>query len=187
MQSLAEGVERDYAEARDSARRRDPQRAGHQAEATWKQLLERWGNGWPVVNRRYIVGPGGETGETDLIVLRPDYPVHLMDESAILVSGVAAAFSCKLTMRPRDIAEAILQKRQIMSAGGGARGWGEELMHASFSFGLLAHSADLGSRSGAVADAVRHHYDRIAHDPKSPLVIWVLMAGARVRSRQCPE
>lgn len=109
VQAVAEGVERDYAEARNYARRRDPQRAGHQAEATWRQMLERWGNGWPVVSRRYIVGPWGESGEIDLIVLRPDYPAHLKDEAAILISGVAAAFSCKLTLRRRDIVDAINQ------------------------------------------------------------------------------
>jgi hypothetical protein len=170
VQAVAEGVERDYQEARASARRRDPQRAGHQAESTWKQVLEGWGNGWPVVSRRYIVGPWGESGEVDLVVLRPDYPRHLREEATILASGVAAAFSCKLTLRPRDIAEAFEQKQRIIYAGGGARGWGDELMRASFSFGLLAHSADLGGRSSSVAEDLPRRYQRIAHDSESALV-----------------
>lgn len=171
VEAVAESVERDYAEARDYARRRDPQRAGHQAESTWRRMLERWGNGWPVVSRRYIVGPWGESGEVDLIVLRPDYPPHLKDEAAILVSGVAAAFSCKLTLRRQDILDAINQKRRIIDAGGGPRGMSdEELMHARFSFGLLAHASELGGGSTTVQDRVKDIYDQVAHGSAAPLV-----------------
>jgi len=171
VRAVAEGVERDYAESRSYARRRDPQRAGHQAESTWRQMLERWGNGWPVVSRRYIVGPWGESGEIDLIGLRPDYPAHLKDEAAILVSGVAAVFSCKLTLRRRDIVDAINQKRRIIDAGGGPRGMSdEELMHARFSFGLLAHASELGGGPTTVQDRVQDIYDQVAHGSAAPLV-----------------
>jgi len=170
VQTVAESVERDYREARNYARRSDPQRAGHHAEATWKQLLHRWGNGRHVVSRRYIVGPWGESGEVDLIVLRSDYPDHLKDESAILVSGVAAAFSCKLTLRPRDIADAIDQKRRIIDTGGGPRGLGNDLMYSRFSFGLLAHAADLGSGPTTVKDGVGDLYNRLAHGSTPPSV-----------------
>ncbi|CAM3420836.1 DUF6602 domain-containing protein [Nocardioides dubius] len=171
MQSVADGIQRDYEQAKEYARRRDPQRAGHHAEATWVQLIDRWGAGWPVVKRRYIVGPWGETGEVDLIVLRPDYPSALRHESDVLVSGVAAAFSCKSTLRSPDIADAIEQKRRIIAAGGGLRGRdAEEAMHAGIHFGLLAHGSAIGNSATSASESLQRLYFQVAHGGPQPAV-----------------
>src|SRR3954454_18215226 len=76
IKTLAQTVEQDYQEARKHAREDDSQRAAREGESTWLLLLTGWGPGWPVVTRKYIVGPSGDTNEVDAIVLKPDSPAH---------------------------------------------------------------------------------------------------------------
>lgn len=45
-----------------------------------------------------------------------------------------------------------------------------ELMHARFSFGLLAHAPELGGGPATVQERVQDIYDQVAHGPASPLV-----------------
>lgn len=120
LERLAQSVADDYEEARTNATAGNPQRAGHEGEGTWTRILRDWGPGWPVVTRKYIVGPGGSSNEVDVVILRPDYPTHLHHEPSVLSSGVAAAFSSKTTARRADVFEAVTQKRQLLAAAGPA-------------------------------------------------------------------
>lgn len=110
FRELSLRIKTDYEEARSHARNANPQRAGHEGEATWQTLIKQWGPRLPVETRKYIVGPGGDSNEVDLVILKPDYPEHLRSHSSALVSGVAAAFSVKLTLKRAHILEALEQK-----------------------------------------------------------------------------
>jgi hypothetical protein len=169
VRDLADKVARHYEEARDHARRHDPQRAGHEGESTWVEILKTWGPNWPVVTRKYIVGPGGESGEVDIVVLKPDYPAQLQDEPSILVSGVAAAFSTKTTLRSEHVVEALEQKRELTEVAGGVGGDVETALCGPFPFGLIAHSTSLDLRAEDWADAFQVRYERVAHST-DPLV-----------------
>ena len=170
LESLAGNVARDYREAQDHAREHDPQRAGHEGESTWKRLLENWGPGWPVVTRKYIVGPHGESNEVDVIVLKPDYPAHLHDEPSILISGIAAAFSSKLTLRKSHIAEAIEQKKLLVDIAGDLGGSARDALRGKFPFGLLAHSTAVLNGVEDFNQDMKNMYDQVGHSPGRPLV-----------------
>lgn len=170
IQHLAEGIEKDYRDAQQHAREHDAQRAGHEGESTWVRLLEQWGPGWPIVTRRYIVGPGGESNEVDVVMLKPDYPKHLRDEPSVLVSGVAAAFSSKLTLRTGHLREAIQQKARLYEVAGRPNSSPKEALCGPFPFGLLAHSTEISPKADDPAEALLQTYERLAHQPGESLV-----------------
>lgn len=168
--SLLKGVARDldasYSEAREHALERDPQRAGHVGEATWATVLEQWGPGWPVVTRKYVVGPGGESNEVDVLLLKPDYPANLATESSILISGVAAAFSSKLTFRRHHIVEAIAQKKRLLEVAGRPSGDVESVLSGPFPFGLLSHSTEIHPRATDLPQRIQELYEVTVHDAR---------------------
>ncbi|GAA2135327.1 hypothetical protein GCM10009844_00460 [Nocardioides koreensis] len=171
LDGLAANAADAYERARRIARERDPNHAGHIGEATWSSMLTTWGPGWPVVTRKYIVGPGGETNEVDIIVLKPDYPTALREESSVLVSGVAAAFSSKLTLKPEHIDEAIGQKKAILQAVWRPTSCVKESVSGPFPFGLLAHGATEALRKAPdFPGALQDLYERRAHGQAEPLV-----------------
>jgi hypothetical protein len=133
---------------------------GVHVEATIGSL----GPGWPVVTRKYIVGPKGESNEVDVIVLKPDYPVHLREEPSILITGVAAAFSSKLTLRREHIAEAIAQKKLILDTAGEPGGSAREVLGGGFSFGLLTHSTALFKGTDDFKGQMQDLYDEVGHN-----------------------
>ncbi len=159
LERLAQSVADDYEEARTNATAGNPQRAGHEGEGTWTRILRDWGPGWPVVTRKYIVGPGGSSNEVDVVILRPDYPTHLHHEPSVLSSGVAAAFSSKTTARRADVFEAVTQKRQLLAAAGPAGSRSpREILQGPFPFGLLAHGVDAkGNRAEQTNRLIEWH------------------------------
>ncbi|MFJ7288641.1 DUF6602 domain-containing protein [Curtobacterium sp. NPDC098951] len=170
IRRVADQVRADYEEARQHAREHDAQRSGHEGEATWVRLLRDWGPSWPVVSRKYIVGPGGDSNEVDLLVLKPDYPSHLMDDPSVLASGVAAAFSVKLTLRPQHLGEALLQKRRLLEVAGASPGSVREALCGPFPFGLLAHSSELARNATDFRAAIQEFHERTAYSSTDPLV-----------------
>lgn len=170
IRSAAEQIENDYNRARANARNGDPQRAGHESEAVWHSFIPKWFPIGDVVTRKYLVGPNGSTNEVDLVLLKPDYPKDLRNESSILVSGVAAAFSCKLTLKKPDLAEALAQKQLINRiAGEGGSTW-PAVMTGPVPFGLLAQSTTLSPGAPHFSDYLAHLYYEVAHAQNSPLV-----------------
>src|SRR5262249_12466289 len=120
----------------------DPQRAGHGGEGTWVGVLKHWlPPAYEVVTRKYIVPEiGAEKFETDIIVLRPSYPVPLRAQEEILTGGVAAAFSVKLTLDAAGIRDGV--RRAVALRRTMRRGYGtpRSEMVAPFPVGILAHS-----------------------------------------------
>lgn len=138
---VAAKVANDYRDAQEAARGGDIQLAGHDGEGTWRRILSEWLPGFPVKSRRYIVGPGGRSQEIDLVLLRPDYPTPLIEESTVLASGVVAAFECKLTLKRPHIAQAIALKAQLTKVAGDATSI-EGALRGPIPLALLSHSAD---------------------------------------------
>ncbi len=190
---LANELAADYAVAVAAARQHNGNKAGHAGEASWKGLLEKWFPRHKIVTRKYIVGPGGSSNEVDLLVLKLDYPPHLAEKHEILISGVAAAFSCKTTLRVQHIAEAIAQKRTILKVAGydfhldGVDGLDPatdpyddilrqqpSTLHGAlrgpFPFGLLAHSSVLSTGGGDFRTALSGHYRDAAYAGTPPAV-----------------
>lgn len=167
---LAQSASDDYEEARKHARDKDPQQGGHVGESTWGRLLSDWGPGWPVVTRKYVVGPGGSTNEIDVLVLKPGYPVRLHDEPSVLVSGVAAAFSSKTTLRKGHILEAIGQKKRLLEVAQRPEGSVREILCGPVPFGLLCHSTSVQENAGDFAGAMQILYEEVAHAGPSAAV-----------------
>src|ERR1700722_201520 len=101
---IKEDYDRLHQEARD-----DPQYAGHGGESTWVRVLSKWlPPAYEVVTRKYIMPEvGNDRFETDIVVLRPSYPIPLRSQENILSGGVAAAFSVKLTLNAAGIRDGI--------------------------------------------------------------------------------
>jgi hypothetical protein len=94
-----------------------------------------------VVTRKYVIPETGTRKfETDIVVLHPSYPEPLASRSDILVGGVAAAFSVKLTLDAAGIRDGVQRavdlRRSLQKRYGTAR----DEMIAPFPVGLLAHS-----------------------------------------------
>ena len=163
IKAVAREIEEDYKGAQDHARGGDPQRAGHEGESAWKRLIGDWFPTGKTVVRKYIVGPGGDTNEVDLVVLKPDYPPHLLDQPSVLCSGVQAAFTCKLTLKRPDILEAIQQKRLINRVAGNNEALWPEAMTGPIPFGILSQSTSLCKSSTNFRNDFRLLYEEIAH------------------------
>ncbi|VUC81189.1 Uncharacterised protein [Raoultella terrigena] len=91
---------------RISARaKEDPGTAGDEGEESWKQLLEHWlPPQYKVVTKGRLLSANGEASpQIDVIILKPFYPPFLVNKKYYLIDGVAAAFECKTTLRPRDL------------------------------------------------------------------------------------
>jgi hypothetical protein len=123
----------------------DPQRAGHGGEMTWARFLEDWlPPGYAVGTRKYIVPEqGDEAFETDLVVFNRAYPERLHGREEVLVGGVAAAFSVKLTVDAAAIRDAVtravaLHRATIPRIEAPPR----DQVVGSFAVGLLGHSHD---------------------------------------------
>lgn len=161
--AAAREIKDDYEAARKHARNKDSQRAGHEGEAAWVNLISKWLPLGQIVTRKYIVGPSGETNEIDLVILRPDYPSALTDQPTVLISGVLAAFSCKLTLRKKDILDALEQKRMINSVAGTFGSAWPEVMTGPVPFGLLSQSTGLMPSSQDPRGDFRTLYDDLVH------------------------
>ncbi len=111
VQLLAEldtKVQKDYDNSVDAAAK-DPQQAGHLAEATWKTLLDIWlPAGYSTGTRRYIVPETNDDSfEMDIIVFRPHVPYVLREQTRVPHGAVAAAFSVRRTADRAGVVNAI--------------------------------------------------------------------------------
>jgi len=122
----------------------DPQRAGHGGEGTWARVLEQWlPPAYKVITRKYIVPEvGSKTFETDIVVLHPSYPMPLHSREEILASGVAAAFSVRLTANAAGIRDAVERAVALRRSLEPRPGTPRDEMTAPFPVGFLAHSHD---------------------------------------------
>jgi hypothetical protein len=114
---LAEEYERIQLELKGNPK--NIQLSGHLAEAVWARLLAEWfPPQYKFGFRRYLLFERPVDGETrsreiDLVLFHPSYPERLRDEKEVLISGVIAAFSVKLTLTPGLLSEGIGMAAQL--------------------------------------------------------------------------
>jgi hypothetical protein len=164
FRSLEREIKEDYDRLHQEALK-DPQRAGHGGEGTWARVLQDWlPPTYGVVTRKYILPEtNDESFETDIVVLNPSYPKPLRDRAEILVGGVAAAFSVKLTLDAAGIRDgverAVALRRGLRQIFGTAR----DEMAGPFPVGLLAHSHVWKSSGSTPADNVTNQLRALDH------------------------
>ena len=123
------------------------QQSGHISEVAWKECLEKWlPPGYEVGTRKYILfetdpGDGSEvSAETDIVIFHPSYPHALRGRSEVLLSGIVAAFSVKLTLDKAGIREAVKEAARVRQA---AKFRSHDLrgkLLPPFLYGILAHT-----------------------------------------------
>ena len=102
------------------------QLSGYLAEAVWKRLVGPWLPPlYEFEPRRHLVYEQPVDGESrsaeiDLVLFHPSYPRRLRDEHEVLISGIIAAFSVKLTLTPDGLREAI-EMAELLRRGMKAR------------------------------------------------------------------
>ena len=124
--------------------REDPGTAGDQGEHNWASLLKDWlPRTYEVVTKGRIIGEDGKTSpQVDVVVLKEVYPKKLLDKKLYLANGVAAAFECKTTLKPRHIEEAVVTGVDIKRLFPARAGTPYRELHTPILYGLLAHSHD---------------------------------------------
>lgn len=108
---LAEEYERIQNELRGKPK--NIQLSGQLAEAVWARLLREWlPPQYEFGFQRHLLYELPVDGEVrspeiDMVLFHPAYPQRLRSENEVLVSGIVAAFSVKLTLTPSGLTEAI--------------------------------------------------------------------------------
>jgi len=123
----------------------DPGTAGDNGEENWASLLRDWlPPTYQIVTKGRIMNAQGQCSpQVDLLVLTPNYPKALIDKKEYLEAGVAAAFECKLTLRPSDIRYAVENSVKIRQLSRSSReGTPYKELNGRMLYGLLAHSHD---------------------------------------------
>ncbi|MGW1741255.1 DUF6602 domain-containing protein [Nocardia sp. NPDC001965] len=123
------------------------QRAGHHGEETWCRFLDAWlPPQFEIGCRKYIIleneteDGSSVSGETDIVVFHPAYPAALRKKSEVLLSGVVAAFSAKLTLDRSGLAQAVTEAAKVRRAATlRARNIHSKLL-TPFLYGMLAHT-----------------------------------------------
>ncbi|WP_423716383.1 DUF6602 domain-containing protein [Arthrobacter glacialis] len=128
--------------------------AGHSGEDSWIRLLQDWlPPHYEVAKRKYIVPEVGDYNpkETDIVILRPGYPKSLRSRTDILASGVAAAFSVKLSLDSSGIREAAFEASQLRRAIYSRDGDPRSELQSPVAFGILAHTHSWRGRNSRPA------------------------------------
>ena len=135
--------------------RADPGTAGDEGEGNWAEILKDWlPSTYHVVTKGRILTALGEASpQVDVVVLKPNYPVKLLEKKYYLSSGVLAAFECKNTLRRDGLEKAISNSKAIADMlvrerSEGAGYWRDQKpsdpvyseLHKPMIYGLLAHS-----------------------------------------------
>lgn len=177
LKKAGDDVQAEYERIREFALRPSGiQQSGHEAESVWQGLLEAWlPPGYRIGVRKYLIFETPVDGrwqsrETDLIVFHPAYPEALRSRPQVLISGVVAAFSVKLTLDRRAISEAVTDAATLR------RGVAVDLdrkvgnIVSPLIFGVLAHShRGLGDPPDRTVDTFLQQASRDAVAPRENL------------------
>ena len=148
LTDVSKQMHSDFEEAHaEASKRGGAQQSGHNSEAAWVAFLKDWlPQGYGIGTRKYILfetdpGDGSEvSAETDIVVFHPSYPEALRDRPNVLLSGIVAAFSVKLTLDKAGIREAVKEAARVRQA---AKFRSHDLrgkLLPPFLYGILAHT-----------------------------------------------
>jgi len=141
LQSETEEIAREYQRIQKRASD-DPGTAGDQGEENWATILRGWlPKTYHVVTKARILHHDGTASpQVDVLVLHPSYPVSLLDKKVYLAGGVAAAFECKITLKSKNIQDAVKTGVEIRRGLPQLTGTPYKELHSPILYGLLAHS-----------------------------------------------
>ncbi|MFI1236825.1 DUF6602 domain-containing protein [Nocardia salmonicida] len=148
LKDVADQMQSDFEEAHAAAAKSSGvQRSGHHGEEIWGRFLRAWlPPQYEIGYRKYLLlereAEDGTniSGETDIVVFHPTYPTALRERHEVLLSGVVAAFSSKLTLDREGIEEAVKEAAKVRRT---ARLRASDLhskLLAPFLYGVLAHT-----------------------------------------------
>ncbi|MFC9472262.1 DUF6602 domain-containing protein [Nocardia sp. NPDC056952] len=122
------------------------QQSGHKGEAAWVDALQSWlPPRYEIGKRKYLLLEDDSFGvvksaETDIVVFQPSYPERLRERAEVLVSGVIAAFSVKLSLDRKGIAEAVNEAALVRRATKVRSESVKDELLPPLLYGILAHS-----------------------------------------------
>ncbi len=178
----------------------DPGTAGDQGEENWATVLKNWlPHTFHVVTKgRILNNQGVASPQVDIIVLRPEYPPHLLDKKLFLAGGVLAIFECKVTLKAKHIEEFIKNSIELKNQIGSRKGTPYKELQSPVIYVLLAHSHSWKSKSSEPAKIIENkliEIDRsyITHPLQMPDIIcvddvacWISSKVAFISPRQIP-
>jgi hypothetical protein len=153
FEEVAADVAADYNRLHSDARA-DPQRSGHGGESTWERLLKDWlPPAYGVATRKYILPETDDKQpfETDIVVFNAGYPERLRNREEVLVGGVAAAFSVKLTLDAAGLRDGVERAARLRRGIAQRHGTVRQELTSSLVVGLLAHSHSWSRPDSVVA------------------------------------
>lgn len=157
----------------------DPGTAGDQGEENWAELLRGWlPHTFHIVTKGRILSHDGTTSpQVDVIVLRPEYPPHLLAKKLYLAGGVLAAFECKLTLKAAHIKKFMQNSIAVKACVKNEKGTPYKELHSNILYGLLSHSYDWKNSKNPVEviynNIVKYDDEFITHPSQLPDIICV--------------
>ena len=147
MSVITNDIQRDYERIQKRVRE-DPGTAGDEGEENWAKLLRSWlPPQFPVVTKGRIISHDpivAPSGQIDVLVLSPSYPVELRNVKHYLAGGILAAFECKVTLKKTDVRRAFSNAVRIKHLSPPRTGTPYRELQSPIICGLLAHSHRLG-------------------------------------------
>jgi len=158
----------------------DPGTAGDQGEENWASILRGW---LPhtlhiVTKGRILSDKGMASPQVDIIILRPEYPPHLLDKKLYLAGGVLAAFECKVTLKATHIESFIKNSIEIKEHIPKQIGSPYKELQSPILYGLLAHSHSWKGKSSKpietiTANLLNNDEKLITHPRQMPDIVCV--------------
>jgi uncharacterized protein DUF6602 len=141
LRAIESQIAAEYVRIRARAKS-DPGTAGDQSEENWATLLRNWLPAtYPVVTKGRLINEYGDvTPQLDVVVLRPDYPLHLRDKKMFLSGGVVAVFECKLTLKKTHLAKAVETCKIVKNLTDNYKKTPFRELQRPILYGILAHS-----------------------------------------------
>lgn len=186
FRSYSRKLAEDYAATRPRVLE-DPGTAGDQGEESWASLLRDWlPEGYSVVTKGRILGASGDASpQVDVIVLKPNYPKFLKGHKYYFLEGVAAAFECKLTLKPGHLEKVMKNAKLIAGLQPKPSGSPQKEIMAPLVYGVLAHSYSWSADKDSVVTRITekiHELGQQAIEPRElpELVCIADLAGWRL-------
>lgn len=120
----------------------DPATAGDEGEENWAALLREWlPPGYQVRTKGRLIGHDGRASpQIDVVVLKPSYPIKLLEKRLWLAGGVAAAFECKTTLTAKHVIDSVDRCIEFKSLTQPRFGSPRHELTSPLIYGILAHS-----------------------------------------------
>lgn len=190
FRSYSRKLAEDYAATRPRVLE-DPGTSGDQGEESWASLLRDWlPEGYSVVTKGRILGASGKASpQVDVIVLKPNYPKFLKGQKYYLLDGVAAAFECKLTLKPGHLEKVMKNAKYIAELSPKPTGSPQKEILAPLIYGVLAHSYAWKSEKDSVVKNITDKIHELGQEASEPrelpeLVCIADLAGWRLSHSQ---